>query len=411
MKRSWRAPALGTLAAVCASSALALPPDQVFERAGPSVWALRMIGPDNIARDVGSAVAIAAGKAVTVCSQMPSGAKYVLQRDAASLAATLEFADSARDLCQLDAPGLQAPEATRAAPRMAQRVYAIGYERTAEVSVGEGIVARMRAPGSDNERIQTSIPASGWLIGAGLFDDEGRLLGVTTAPAHDGPATVFAAPARWIAEVPARGKIAQVAARGDPAGVLPRDGATWTYAYAMRGTDSARLTFTVRAVGVEGGAVQEAISIGGAPARKESVQANALAFRSQPLPRNQILLEFAPYLHASYAKNEERLWGKLTGYPRGPAVMPDFTVTAQDIGQEEVTVPAGSFKAYRVQISGRRSYSSQLAAHWDFQTSRFVYNAWYSPQVRRYVKIRHETWSLKGAWSGEQLIELLSHAQ
>ena len=410
MKHPWRAFAACTMLLLWIVPGLALPPDQVFERAAPGVWALRLLGADNRPQDIGNAVAVAAGKAVTLCSQLPSGGKLVLQRDKTSHPAALEFTDKARDLCQLDVPGLQAPEAPRATPRMGQRVYAIGYERGTELAIAEGIVSRLREPGSDRERIQTSVPTSGWLLGAGLYDDEARLLGVTTTSPRDAAGVVVAAPARWLAEISARGSAATVAAPGGPASALPPPGATWNYAYAYRGLGPARLNFLVRAVAVEGGIVQESISIPGLAAQQASINADALTFRSLPLPRTQTLVELSPYLHSVLAQGRDRLWGTLRGYPIGNAAMPAWTLQAREMGEEQVTVPAGTFRATRIDVIGTRSAPTGFLAHLAYESTRFQFKIWYAPEMRRYVKLQHETWALRGEWSGEQTVELLNYS-
>ena len=410
MKPHWHGLVLGVFASLAALRAHALPPDQVFERAAPNVWALRLLGPDNQPRDVGSAVAISAGKAVTSCMLLPRGGRFVLQREKTALAASLEFSDAARDLCQLDVPGLQAQVPPRGEPRMGQRVYAIGYERGAEMTITEGLVSRLREARTDAERIQTSVPTSGWLLGGGLYDDEARLLGIAATPPRDASGVVTAAPARWIAEIAARGRAAVTAEKGDPAGILPRPGASWNYRYAFRGVGAASHNLIVRVVSVEDPVVHESIVIGGAPERRLSVNTQALSFRTQPLPRSQTLVELAPYLHSMLVKNESILWGKLTDYPIGNQAMPFWNVTASNQGEEQVAVPAGTFKATKIEIRGSRSAPPGFVGHMHFESTRFVYRAWYVPEVRRYVKLQHETWALKGEWSGEQTLELLFYS-
>lgn len=411
--RQWRGGLLlGVALAQVALCAHALPPDQVFERAEPGVWALRLLGADNVPQSVGSAVAIAAGKAITSCAILPRGGRLVLMRAQATLPATLEFADAARDLCQLDVPGLQAPEPPRAAPRMGLRVYAIGYERGVDLTIGEGLVSRIREAGSDGERIQTSVPTSGWLLGAGLYDDEARLLGITTSSARDASNFVAAAPARWLAEVPARGRAAAALAASGAGSALPQPGTTWTYAYTSRGLGGAQFNIVIRATALEAGAVQESVAVDGTAVQRYRVSADALAFRSVPLPRSQTLVELAPYLHSVFAKGEERLWGRLAGYPQGNTTLPAWRLHAREMGEEQVSVPAGTFRATRIDVVGTRQVPGGfVASHMALESSRFQFKAWYAPEVRRYVKLQHETWGMRGDWSGEQLIELLSHAR
>lgn len=195
-----------------------------------------------------------------------------------------------------------------------------------------------------------------------------------------------------------------------PADALPKAGASWQYAYTMRGIRSARFNIGIRVAGVEGGIVREIITTPTSFGQTVSVSPNSLTFRSFLLAQSQTLVELAPYLHTVLAKNETRMWGNLAGYPAGNAILPAWTMTVRESGQEEVTVPAGTFKATRIEVSGQRRMSSNTPFHLSYESSRFRVRAWYAPEVQRYVKQQHETWSLSGAPSGEQLVELTSYS-
>jgi len=177
----------------------------------------------------------------------------------------------------------------------------------------------------------------------------------------------------------------------------------------MRGVGSARFNFGVRVAGVEGGIVREIITTPSFPERLVSVGADSLSFRSFQLPQGQTLVELAPYLYSVLTKNEVMMWGTLAGYPAGgSAALPRWTITVRESGLEVVTVPAGTFKATRIEVSGRRPTGS-YPAHLHFESGRFQFSAWHAPQVQRYIKLQHETWSLTGARFGEQLVELTSY--
>lgn len=411
MRQLWPGLVLGVVAALAAVRAHALPPDQVFERAAPNLWALRLIGPDNQSSALGSAVAIAAGKAVTSCSLLPQGGRFALQREKSFVPARLEFSDAARDLCLLDATGLQVQEPARGVARIGQRVYAIGYERGVEITISEGLISRLRDAGTDAERVQSSVPTSGWLLGGGLYDDEARLLGIVTMALRDASGVVVAVPARWITEIAGRARAAPAgAASAGSGGILPAPGASWNYAYTFRGLGAARYNLTVRVDKVGSGVVQESVALAGNPASPATTGLESLNFRTFPLPRSQTLVEFAPYLHVLLAKNESILWGKIAGYPVGNAAMPFWTLSASKQGEEQVAVPAGTFKATKIEVWGKRQAPPGFLAHMSYESTRFRYRAWYAPEVRRYVKLQHETWSLNGQWSGEQVVELLSYS-
>ena len=186
-------------------------------------------------------------------------------------------------------------------------------------------------------------------------------------------------------------------------------GASWRYAYTLRGVGSAQFLIDVRVTGVGSGIVHESITSPAFPERLADVELDSLSFRSIQLPQSQSLVELAPYLHSVLAKNEIRMWSDLAGYPAGNPILPPWTITVRESGQEEVTVPAGTFKASRIEVSGRRKMSGSIPFHLNYESSRFRFRAWYAPHVQRYVKLQHETWSLGGAPSGEQLVELTSY--
>jgi len=397
------------LALALSGAAHALAPDQIFERAAPGVWALRALDANNQPFNHGSAVAITGGKAITSCSLLARAGRIELHRGRTVHAATLEFPDAARDLCQLDVPGLQAPEPSRAAPRMGQRVYVIGYERGAEAVIAEGLFSRVREAGTDAERIQTTVPASGGLLGAGLYDDEARLLGVVSASASDAAGAIFALPAKWFAEVPERGRAslaahaAGMAAKGATVG-LPAIGATWTYRFQDLRFSNTQ-TFALKVLGADGWTVREAYTPGtGSASQTSTVSADDLRFFTRRLAADRYALEFAPYLLAKAGVDTQvQLSAAKSEYP-GSTQYP-WIVNIRQMDWEEVTVPAGTFKALRIDVAGRRNLGGSVVP----VTARFVYKAWYVPEVRRYVKMQHQSWSANGALYASDLVELASY--
>lgn len=80
-------------------------------------------------------------------------------------------------------------------------VYALGAPEGLELTLSDGLVSGIRqAQGTDY--IQTTAPISKGSSGGGLFDAQGRLVGITTMYLKDGQALNFAVPAELIASVP-----------------------------------------------------------------------------------------------------------------------------------------------------------------------------------------------------------------
>jgi S1-C subfamily serine protease len=78
-----------------------------------------------------------------------------------------------------------------------ERVYAIGAPEGLELTISEGLVSGLRE--YENVRvIQTSAAISHGSSGGGLFDVNGRLIGITTFSLKEGQNLNFALPGEWI---------------------------------------------------------------------------------------------------------------------------------------------------------------------------------------------------------------------
>jgi hypothetical protein len=177
----------------------AAPAAQVFETAAPSVFSVGVIGTDGQRRS-GSGVAVAPGKIATNFHVVRDAREIFVKHGERVGKALLLSADERHDLALLHAEGFSPPVA-RFAPRGAagigQPVYAIGAPRGLDLSLSQGIVSSLRRT-ADGELIQTTAPISPGSSGGGLFDEQGRLLGLTTAQIVDGQNLNFAIPVEWL---------------------------------------------------------------------------------------------------------------------------------------------------------------------------------------------------------------------
>jgi serine protease Do len=213
-------------AVVCAGvaeRAVALEPAAVFAKVSPSVWEVRVAGSDGRPLSIGSAVVIADGVAITNCHVLRGGKQVWLKRGNASYGARLQYPDVERDLCQLRVADFHAPAVTLApgsALVTGEKVYAVGNPLGLELTISEGLTSSLRTDDEGRLRsIQTSAPISQGSSGGGLFDADGRLIGITD---HQVVLTMgqnlnFAIPADWIADVPARGQKSLAQATAAPA--------------------------------------------------------------------------------------------------------------------------------------------------------------------------------------------------
>lgn len=81
------------------------------------------------------------------------------------------------------------------------RVYAIGAPKGLELTMTEGIVSGRRDSPAGYTLIQTSAALSSGSSGGGLFDESGRLVGITTSKIDDGEGLNFAIPVKYVREM------------------------------------------------------------------------------------------------------------------------------------------------------------------------------------------------------------------
>jgi serine protease Do len=152
---------------------------------------------------LGSAVALEPDKVVTNCHVTREALEVHILRGGLRYPARWQASDIGRDLCLLDVPGLGArPVALgkAAALTVGQAVTALGYTGGVGIQNSTGQVVQLHR--HDGGRvIQSSNFFNSGASGGGLFDDEGRLVGILTFRLRGGEAHYFAAPVEWVAQM------------------------------------------------------------------------------------------------------------------------------------------------------------------------------------------------------------------
>jgi serine protease Do len=228
-RRAVRTPVTGwTRALAClgwlslAQTATALTPAELFTAVSPSVWRIRTYDKEGLPLAQGSAVVIGPGQLVTNCHVLRKASRFVVIHDKQTVPGTLELWDTARDLCQVKAATGEAPAVAlvdSAKLTVGQNVYALGSPEGLELTLSAGLVSSLRHDTAERlTLIQTSAPISPGSSGGGLFDDAGRLVGVTTmtAAARNAQNLNFALPTEWIRELPQRHAEARQRAASQP---------------------------------------------------------------------------------------------------------------------------------------------------------------------------------------------------
>jgi hypothetical protein len=203
--------ALVSYALVLAPRAEALEPEQIFDKASPSVVTVTTLDATGRLIGQGSGVVIAPGEIVTNCHVVEDGARWQVKKNGRTAAAYVRFYDEPRDLCQLHAArstaftrpirGLVAIDDLK----VGQRVYAIGGPQGFELTLSDGLISGLRQSEHGSfQLIQTSAPISPGSSGGGLFDQDGRLIGITTFLMEDSQNLNFALPASWVLELSSR---------------------------------------------------------------------------------------------------------------------------------------------------------------------------------------------------------------
>jgi Trypsin-like peptidase domain/TPR repeat/Tetratricopeptide repeat len=188
--------------AVMPVPARALPPDQVFNTVKDAVVVVKTLDTLGRLKSQGSGVLISPGRVATNCHVVRGGPSYQVARGEQRVAATLYAEDGNKDICLLDATDLGGEPAQlgqAATLKVGDPVYAVGAPRGLELSLSDGIVSQLR--GGPPPLIQTTAAISPGSSGGGLFDGDGRLVGLTTLYMRGGQSLNFAMPVEWIGEV------------------------------------------------------------------------------------------------------------------------------------------------------------------------------------------------------------------
>ena len=179
---------------------------EVFEQASNSVVVVFNYNAAGEAQSQGSGVIMPSGDVVTNCHVIKNASRLSVYYQGKEYPALVKYTDWDRDVCSLMTNGLNAQSVIMGNSnqlKVGTHVYAIGAPKGLELSLSEGIVSSIREV-EGGHYIQTTAPISPGSSGGGLFDDEGRLVGLPTFYLTEGQQLNFALPVEWIVELPKR---------------------------------------------------------------------------------------------------------------------------------------------------------------------------------------------------------------
>ena len=155
---------------------------EVFSRLSRSVLRLYALNPSKKDAEIsqGSAVALTPRLAATNCHVIEKKEAFGAKTATAVILFRLVAGDARRDVCVIQTDKEPIDTVRRYDDlKVGERVYAIGSPRGLENTLSEGIISGLRRR-DGTKYIQITAPITHGSSGGGLFDERGRLIGLTT---------------------------------------------------------------------------------------------------------------------------------------------------------------------------------------------------------------------------------------
>ena len=175
-------------------------PETLYATAAPSVMVIEAVNGNDQTYGRGSGVVIGPQRVITNCHVIDRAVSIKVKTGSTEHSATSGISDTYLDLCVLQVEGLLAPEVKRGSAKnlqVGQTVYAIGAPQGLDRTLSQGLISALRET-PEGTVIQTSAAISPGSSGGGLFDTEGRLIGITTFQTKAGQNLNFAVPVDWL---------------------------------------------------------------------------------------------------------------------------------------------------------------------------------------------------------------------
>jgi S1-C subfamily serine protease len=173
---------------------------EIFQQVRPSLVQVVGVGA-NGRFHMGSGVSLPNGTVVTSCHVTLAAKRVMLFGGARGEGAQLQAADVAHDICALYFPEVLQPPAVVSSSRslkIGDPVYAVGFNAGRSVNFQSGEVVELFEH-DGGMVIRTTAAFTHGASGGGLFDQEGRLVGILTFfRTQPGGTSYFAVPTEWL---------------------------------------------------------------------------------------------------------------------------------------------------------------------------------------------------------------------
>jgi hypothetical protein len=193
---------IGLTAFIAASNAMALDAQQIFERVSPSVVVIKAgaLQGSGVVYMIFNSGLTPTTWVLTNCHVVKGYTQVTVERLGKSAIGNVLRCDGDRDMAIISVGG-ELPVAPRrtSALKVGEPVYAVGAPQGLELSISQGIVSQLRpTPLGSAPMVQTTAAISQGSSGGGLFDSEGRLIGLTTWYYKEGQSLNFAVPISFV---------------------------------------------------------------------------------------------------------------------------------------------------------------------------------------------------------------------
>jgi len=181
----------------------ALTPEEIFDTVKDSIVVVKTFDSQMKPLLQGSGVILSSDKIATNCHVLKGVWFCVVSQGRHSVYASRYAEDQNKDVCIMSVEGLGGRAINLGSAnglKVGNVVYAVGAPEGLELSLSTGIVSQLR--GGPPPIIQTTAAISHGSSGGGLFDKDGRLVGLTSSGFVDGQNLNFAIPVEWLAIQP-----------------------------------------------------------------------------------------------------------------------------------------------------------------------------------------------------------------
>ena len=164
-------------------SGRSMEPDEIFATISSSIYMVTAHKRGSEKYNQGSAVAVADRLLITNCHVLEDATMYFVEDEVSRWEVEIRGGDQKTDRCVLFSPktllrpvaGIRSFESLR----IGERAYTVGNPSSLERTLADGLISGLRRNG-EFRYIQTTAAIAPGSSGGGLFDSQGRLIGITT---------------------------------------------------------------------------------------------------------------------------------------------------------------------------------------------------------------------------------------